>query len=345
VRGDDPLGTGARYLSAVADPHYHSAFGKLVSDPLTGHLRFSPQEVAAVRGVSAVMPERAMSEGTNSAGGFAIPFTLDPSILLSSTGALNPVRQLSRVITVATRDWKGVSSDGITAGYAAEGAESTDNSPTLAQPAITTQRGSAFVPFSIELGQDWGSLQDELLTLIRDARDVLDTTKFLSGSGTNEPKGILTTLTTTQRVQTNTTATYAVGDPWLLKAQLPARFVSNTTFAANPATWDTTFRFVGGNSTEPLQFEGGRGGNFLGRPKVEWSTMATGTTTGTKLIIGGDFRAGFTIVDRIGMTAELIPHLFGATNRLPTGQRGLFVYWRTGSDVVVLNAFRYLEVK
>jgi len=50
------------------------------------------------------------------------------------------------------------------------------------------------------------------------------------------------------------------------------------------------------------------------------------------------------IADRIGGTIELIPHLFGATNRFPTGQRGLYYYWRTGSDVLVQNAFRYLEV-
>jgi predicted phage gp36 major capsid-like protein len=44
------------------------------------------------------------------------------------------------------------------------------------------------------------------------------------------------------------------------------------------------------------------------------------------------------------MSAELIPHLLGAT-RLPTVQRGLYAYWRTGANVVAPNAFRYLEVK
>ena len=42
---------------------------------------------------------------------------------------------------------------------------------------------------------------------------------------------------------------------------------------------------------EPVQMPE-PGGDFLSRPKVEASPMATGTTTGTKLIIGGDFRAG-----------------------------------------------------
>jgi predicted phage gp36 major capsid-like protein len=40
---------------------------------------------------------------------------------------------------------------------------------------------------------------------------------------------------------------------------------------------------------------------------------------------------------------QSVPAL-GATSRFPTGQRGLYYYFRTGSDVLVQNAFRYLEV-
>jgi hypothetical protein len=42
------------------------------------------------------------------------------------------------------------------------------------------------------------------------------------------------------------------------------------------------------------------------------------------------------------MTAEIVDHLMGATRR-PTGERGLFCYWRTGSKTVVPEALRYLE--
>jgi HK97 family phage major capsid protein len=70
--------------------------------------------------------------------------------------------------------------------------------------------------------------------------------------------------------------------------------------------------------------------------------MATATSTGTKIGIVGDFSSGYKIVDRIGGSVELIPHLFGAASR-PTGQRGLYYYWRVGAGVVAQNAFRYLE--
>jgi hypothetical protein len=56
---------------------------------------------------------------------------------------------------------------------------------------------------------------------------------------------------------------------------------------------------------------------------LEWSTVQTSlTTTGQRLAIWGDW-SGFTIVDRFGAQIELIPHLFGATNRFPTGQRAV----------------------
>jgi HK97 family phage major capsid protein len=352
LRGKDPAGGTARYIAAVGNEHYRSAFSKMLGNPVSGHLQFSPEEVDAVRTMGQVMAEeRAMGVTTGSAGQFALPLTIDPSIILTGTGALNPVRDVANVETIGTYIWKGVSSDGVTAGYSAEAAESTDNSPVLVQPVLTPQRGSASVPFSVEVSSDWDAIQSELVRLITDARNVLDATKFLTGSGTNEPSGILNIgalngLTTTQRVQTLTTAVYAVGDPWLLKAQIPPRFLNSTTFAAAPGIWDLTYRFVAqGSTTEPRQFsDGDRGGDFLGRPKIEWSTMVTTTTTASRIMIGGDFRTGFKIVDRIGMQAEFIQNLVGPNQR-PTGQRGLFCWWRTSSGVVALNALRYLEVK
>jgi HK97 family phage major capsid protein len=351
LRRGDPNAITARYTAAVANDHYLSAFGKMCGDPQMGHLRFSREEVEAVREVTYASNAAEMrAQLTTGTTGFPLPLTVDASFIMSGSGALNPVRDISNVVTIGTHDWVGVSSDGVTAGYVQEGVEATDATPTIAGPKISTAQGRAFVQFTIESGQDWPSLQNELLRLVTDARSVTDATAFLTGNGTNAPYGVFGgnatySLTTSQRVLTATTAAYAVADPWSLKAALPARFTNDATFAAAPATFDTTFRFVGGNSTEPYQFSGGdRGGDFLGRPRAEWSTMATGTTTGTKLMIGGNFGVGYKIVDRLGMSAELIPHMLGS-NRLPLGTRGLYCYWRTGAAVVAQNALRYLEVK
>jgi HK97 family phage major capsid protein len=303
--------------------------------------------------VTAADAQRNLNVTTGSAGQFAIPFALDPSIIMTNTGVLNPHRDLARVVTiVGATTWKGVASDGVVAAFGAESAVATDASPTLVQPTIITQKAFVFVPFTIEASEDWVGLQDELVVLMNDAKNVLEATKFLLGTGTNEPGGILNIggtggLTTTQRVLTAGVATYAVGDPWLLKAQIPPRFLAAASYNAGPAIWDKTYRFVAqGSTTEPRQFsDGDRGGDFLGAPKVELSTFVVTTTTGSKIMVAGDFHTGYTIVDRIGGSAELIPHLFDQATARPIGSRGLYYYWRVGGGVVAPNALRYLEVQ
>jgi HK97 family phage major capsid protein len=349
LREADVTGDTAAWIVATANPAYASAFAKMLADPLMGHNRFSAEEVDAVRQVTQVqIRNAALQEDTGTGGTYAIPFTLDPSVILTSGGVLNPIREFSTVETIGTREWKGVASTGITAGYVPELTPATDASPTLTEPVIRTAQGRAFVQASIELFQDWGRIQAEMARLLDDARSSVDATEFITGNGTDRPTGLLAigstgSLSTTQRVLSAATNSYAVGDPWLLKAQIPPRFQPGSVFLANPNIWDTTYRFVGGNSTEPLQMPT-RGGDMMGRPKGEVSTLTTGTVTGARLMIGGDMKRGYRIVDRLGATAEIIPHVMNTTG-LPSGARGIYYYWRTGSAVVAPNALRYLEIK
>ena len=57
------------------------------------------------------------------------------------------------------------------------------------------------------------------------------------------------------------------------------------------------------------------------------------TTSASTVLTIGDFNQ-FAIVDRVGMSVEFIPHLFGGTSNYPTGQRGLYMYWRNSSQVL-----------
>jgi hypothetical protein len=82
----------------------------------------------------------------------------------------------------------------------------------------------------------------------------------------------LTGQTTTQRVQTATAATFAIGDNYLVKQGLGPRFIANATVAAHPARFDSIYRMAGRGSTEPPVLPT-REGAWLGLPKIEWSTM------------------------------------------------------------------------
>ena len=350
VRHGDPAGTTGRYLTAAGDPAYNSAFGKILRYGDSAAMRMTADEMTAVQRVAQVEFERAMIEGTGSLGGFALPIEIDPSVLLTSSGALNPIRQLADVRQMVGFQLRLVSADTPASTYAAELTEVADGSPTLVQPTVTAQKGQSFIPFSIELGMDWASIQKDLLQLLSDGKDILDATMFLSGSGVAEPVGIFAAsggLTNAQRIQTATAATTTIGDLYALRQGLTGtRFWRNAVFVAAPTAWDVFYRYVAqASTTDPLPFTDGRGGPFLGTRKEEWSTMsAATTTTGSNVAIVGDW-SGYVIGDRVGAQVELVSHLFGATSRFPTGERGLYYFWRTGTSVSKPNAFRFLQVK
>jgi HK97 family phage major capsid protein len=344
VRTGDPQGLDARYLAAVGAPAYATAWHKLMKDPTNGHLRLEPAEVEAMRAVSRVEVERAAMEGgTGNLGGFALPVEVDPTVLLSSSGAINPLRDLATVRTISTRTWTGVSSEGVAASYDAELEEVSDDSPTFAQPKIETAMGRAFVQASIELFDDWGSITNEMVRLFADARDTLDSTAFLTGSGTDEPEGVLTALSAAEKVETAGSGAFALADLYSLKQSVPDRWKGATTMVAHSDTFDVCWQFVALADTTEAMAMATREGSLLGRPKAEWNSMATGSVAGRKIMIAGDF-SQVVIADRIGSSVELVPHIMGA-NRLPIGARGLFFRWRSGSTVVVPSALRYLEVK
>lgn len=196
--------------------------------------------------------------------------------------------------------------------------------------------------FSIEVGQDWTTLQPELLKLINDGRDVLDAAVFYNGTGSDQPFGLRTGLTTTQRVQTAGAGAFAYGDVYTLKQAIRPRDIPNATFLYHPNRVDDIHRFVAaGDTTDAVLMNEDRT-RILGKPLAEWTSVPTAVTTGTTIGLYGDWRSAYTIVDRIGMTAEVVPHVMGATRR-PIGARGLYCYWRCGAKTVVPEAGRYLE--
>ena len=260
--------------------------------------------------------------------------------------------RIGSVETIAgTNEWRGLTSAGVSAAYAAEATEASDNSPTFAQPTITAVRAQAFVPVSMELTQDWGQIEASLSVLIQDAKDDLEATKFLSGTGTNEPFGLLTGATTT--TASTSVATFAVADLYKVEEALGARFRTRAQWVGARCTYNKVRQFdtAGGanlwvylpQGLNNDQMGGNTGAQLIGYDANELSTMVSTTTTASKILVLGDFRY-YKIIDRIGMDIEVIPHLFGATNRFPTGQRGFYAYWRNNAKVLDANAFRVLTI-
>jgi len=84
--------------------------------------------------------------------------------------------------------------------------------------------------------------------------------------------------------------------------------------------------------------------DIFGHPVYEATGQSGTMTTGQLIGVVGDYSRYFKIVDRVGLTIEVVQHLQDATTGFPTGQRALFAYWRVGAKVLNAAAFRTLKL-
>ena len=325
----------ARALVATERPAYRSAFMKAITQVTPA---FTPEEARAVDEVRA-------ASLTSTSGGYGVPVLIDPTILLTGQGSLNPMRRIARQVTITTNAWKGVSSAGVSWSYDAEAAAVSDDSPTLAQPSVTVHAARGFIPYSIEISQDYPGFADEFGRLLAEGYDELQAAAFITGSGSGAPFGIVTALdaNTTVEVVVTSDGVFQAADIDKAWTALPDRAKGNATWLMNSdvdsyiALWGDAY----GGRTVDLT---GRATTLRGRPVEVATNMPafTGTTGAANILVVGDFR-NYLIVDRVGMSVELVPHLFDVTNNMPTGQRGLFAFARHGADSIDDGSFRLLQ--
>jgi HK97 family phage major capsid protein len=340
MRSDDKHGTFAKRVLVTGSPTYQRAFGKYLMYGSKDQLSPEESRVLSVGGGSPVGSE----------GGFAAPFDLDPTVILTSDGEVSPLRQIARVERIAGKTWQGITSAGITVTRSAEGDEAADESFTIAQPEVSPTRVIATVPFSVEIDQDWPQLRSEVARLLADAKDMEEADSFVTGAGTgNDPEGIATGLADTSEVVMTTPATIELGGDGSnvglldLESELPVRFRARARFLGNKSTYQAVRGLGAGSDGADLwvRLSASQPPELLGYPAHEASAMDSLGANGNRVLILGDFQQ-FLIVDRLGMLVEVQPHVLGSSGRRWTGQRAINAMWRNSSLVLVDNAFRVL---
>lgn len=335
----------ARRILVTENEHYREAWLKMVTRP-NGHMYLTDDER---RSMMAYDEYRTMSEGTTTAGGFGIPVFIDPSIIMTAQGSGNPFLSIARQVDVNTNAWKGVTSAGVSWSFDAENVEVSDDSPTLAQPTVTVYMARGFIPYSIEVGQDYPSFAAEMSGLLAEGYDELLVDKFTRGTGTAEPQGVLTILSATagNRVGVQTSGVnFGADDPYRVWKALGQRFRRKASWLMSVDV-NNKLRQLGTANvfhafTESLPAEWAD--QFFGKTAYESPYMpdtTTSTSANSGLAVVGDFN-NYLIARRGGMSVELIPHLFSTTTNLPSGTRGWFAYSRIGGGVVNTTGFRLL---
>jgi HK97 family phage major capsid protein/HK97 family phage prohead protease len=343
---DDEFGTLAKRFTVASNPAYERAFGKMVK--------------AQSKDVLSQEELRDLSLGSDANGGYAVPVQLDPTVIHTSALQINPLRGLARHIEITGKEWQGVTSAGISVSRGAEASAVAGTSPTFAQPTARTNRVAAFVPFSLEIDADWGQMRAEISSMLAEAKEVEEATSFTNGDGTGtNAGGLITTLAAGSNIDSAASLTNPFGNAsptsanlYKLEEALPVRYRGNAQWMANKAVFNKVRQLdaVGNGPDLWERIGAGLPSQILGYSIHENTAMSglPAGATNTRVLVFGDFSKGFIIVDRIGMSVELVPHVFSnpsGTAVVPTGQRGIFAVWRNNSKVLVDDAFRVLRVQ
>lgn len=327
----------SRWITVSSDRDYERALSIYLADPVNGPAEWTDVERQAVRRVK---DEARALNLLDTSGGYLVGATTDFSIMLTSAGSVNPMRQVSRIVTTTTDSWGGITSAGISASWDAEAAEVSDDSPAFGNPVIPVYKGSAYAQASWELDSDSG-LGTQLGPLFADARDQLEAQAFTLGSGTGAPQGVITGVTAVPgSVVGASSTTHTLADAVTVQNALPARWRANAQWMGNLAVRTAYSQLPAGSGLTSPAYSGGQ---LLGWGFVENSMMDGTIGAGNDyVLLAGDFR-NYTIVDRVGMSVQYIPVVYGA-NRRPTSEVGWLCRWRTGGAVTIPDAFRLLNL-
>jgi HK97 family phage major capsid protein len=294
----------------------------------------------------------AIAVGTNTAGGYLVPTHLDPTLILTNSGAKDVLRGMSRVVSLTggANRWNGVTTAGSTASWDAELTEVSDDTPAVAAVQIPVFSAKSLIQASIESFEDIPGLATDVQMLLADSRTRLEAAAHMTGNGTTAPTGIFTALdaNTNVEIQLTTGSTFTRADLAGVVNALGDRWTDGSKWLMHPAMAERVAALgtaLGASYSVDMTQQLNQ--QLLGFP-IQTSFTAPNvfqTTTVDNLMVFGDF-SNYVIVDKPGSTSvEFIPHLFNTSNNLPDGRRAWYMHFRNGADSVNDLAFRLLQDK
>lgn len=302
---------------------------------------------------------KALNVTTSADGGYAVPEQLDRSIL-DLVKQVSPIRSLANIIQIGGADYKKlVNLRGTASGWVGETSSRPEtDSPTFAE--VTPFMGELYAnPAATQrmLDDAFFNVEAFLASEIADEFAEAEGTAFVSGNGTNQPKGFMsyTINTSTDGVRTfghlqktitgvaggfvATTTSSNPGDTFIsvihsMKAPLRA----GASWAMNSGTLAAVRKLVDldGNYIWRPGLTEGQPSSILGYAVAEVPDMPDIATTSNPIAFG-NWRRGYTIVDRMGTRLLRDPY----TNK-PYVQ--FYVTKRVGGMVVDSEAIKVLSV-
>lgn len=297
---------------------------------------------------------KAMNVGTPADGGYAVPIQQDRDIMRLLTD-LSPMRQVCRVMTVGTEDYrKLVNLGGTASGWVGEtDARHATAGPTLAQ--LKPSFGELYANPEVTqkaLDDIFFDVEGELSQDISESFAVLEGKAFLSGTGTNQPVGLLTAKTsaeadsarafgTVQHIATGVADSFPAKDPADILIDLiysmKAGYRTGAQFMVNSMTLATMRKWKDGQGNYIWQpaMQNGQPGSIFGYGYVTNEDMP-GVGAGAIPVVFAAFQQAYYIFDRIGIRSLRDPY----TNKPFVG---FYTTKRVGSMIANTQAIKVLK--
>ena len=282
---------------------------------------------------------KSLNAGTDSQGGYVAPPELD-RLIEARLLAASPMRQIATVRQTSAGTFKKPVSLGASASWAAETAARTETTaPTLSLLDFPTAELYAMPAATQALLDDsYTDIDEWLADEVQDAFSTQENAAFISGSGTNQPKGFLSYTEVADAshswgemgyIASGGAGAFASGEDVerlldLIYAVKPG-FRANARFVMNRRTLSALRKVKDGDGR--YVFAPGMGGeaaSLLGFPITEIEDMPDITADATPIAFG-DFKRGYLIVDRQGARVLRDPYsakpyvLFYTTKRVGGG--------------------------
>lgn len=297
------------------------------------------------------LEQKALAIGVDADGGFAVPEELDRNII-ELEHDMSPMRQVCNQITISTSDYKRlVNLGGAASGWVGEtDARPATGTPTLAQ--IVATMGEIYAnPQATQQSLDDMFFDAEAWLTSEVAREFSEKENlaFLSGDGSNKPKGILAnTLATTddatrafgelQKIHSGSAGDFAADDllSIIYKLKKAYRNGAQWMFAGTTLHKVRTFKDSNGNYLWTPGLQAGEASSLLGYGIAENEDMPV-VAADANAVMFGNFQRAYTIVDRIGTRVLRDPY----TNKPNVG---FYTTKRVGGMLTDSNAVKVLTL-
>jgi HK97 family phage major capsid protein len=287
------------------------------------------------------LEQKAMSAGSNADGGYLVPEETDGEIG-RRLAVVSPVRALATVRQVSTHVLKKpFSTSGMTTGWAAETAARTETAAAaLTELSFETMELYAMPAATQTLLDDAAvDIENWIASEVEIAFAEQESAAFVTGNGVSKPKGVLAYTAVANAgwswgnlgyVPTGAAGAFSSSGPAdvLIDAAyaLKAGHRQNATYLMNRTTQAAIRKFkdADGNYLWRPPAAVGEPASLMGFPVTEAEHMPDIAANALAIAIG-DFRAGYLVVDRLGVRVLRDPYsakpyvLFYTTKRVGGG--------------------------